>query len=489
MLAGVGRDRRRLLRRLSRVLGLLAWERVRRMGVGERRERGRASGRRRRQRRVVMGDRRQSGPPTPRPPAHRVRRRLRTRPTSRSRVRRRRDGTGGPSADGDGIRDERSDRSAGRRGVERRRLRRRRAAPTGLRVRRNAPGGRLGTVTPSAAADRRGRAGSVARIRGGRRRRPRRSERPPPAPYLALVAAAALVGGGWLGCAAVDLAARGGEREPCIPAAWITWATVRRRWWRSRRPTRSTCLVIVAVAWFVYAAQRVPGPTARSFRVFLIAGPSRCRCARRSCSSARSTPSNVAFAALGGAPARHDPGGLRDVQRGDRSVRRGAAGAAAVPRAGAGGGAGTVDRSADDRDRCSECARPSACAGSRRPRFRSLPALAVPVLETGMEDAVTLAESMDARGHGRGRGPGTGRSRGTPAAVVTACAALVAAVVFVVGGVPRRVGGLHPSTFPLAWPEVEPWLLAADRACWPSPACFPRRREAMSTSTPCASRA
>ena len=40
--------------------------------------------------------------------------------------------------------------------------------------------------------------------------------------------------------------------------------------------------------------------------------------------------------------------------------------------------------------------------GLRTTGLRSLPALAVPILETGMEDAVTLAESMDARGHGHG---------------------------------------------------------------------------------------
>jgi energy-coupling factor transport system permease protein len=41
--------------------------------------------------------------------------------------------------------------------------------------------------------------------------------------------------------------------------------------------------------------------------------------------------------------------------------------------------------------------------GLRTAGWRALPALAVPVLETGMEEAVTLAESMDARGHGSGR--------------------------------------------------------------------------------------
>ena len=38
------------------------------------------------------------------------------------------------------------------------------------------------------------------------------------------------------------------------------------------RRTRSTSLLAVGVAWFVYATHRATGPTARSFRVFLIAG-------------------------------------------------------------------------------------------------------------------------------------------------------------------------------------------------------------------------
>ncbi|MFP5298053.1 MAG: energy-coupling factor transporter transmembrane component T family protein [Actinomycetota bacterium] len=93
-------------------------------------------------------------------------------------------------------------------------------------------------------------------------------------------------------------------------------------------------------------------------------------------------------------------------------------------------------------------------------RWRSWPALAVPVLETGMEEAMTLAESMDARGHGRGS-----RSRYRPdpwtlrSSLVTLGAPAVAAVV--VFAVVEVVGDVTVSTFPLRWPEAHPVLVVA----------------------------
>ena len=91
---------------------------------------------------------------------------------------------------------------------------------------------------------------------------------------------------------------------------------------------------------------------------------------------------------------------------------------------------------------------------------RALPALAVPVLERGMEEAHTLAESMDARGHGAGR-----RSRYRPqpwtgTALLIAAGAVGAAATFLTAS----VGGwavLHPQTSPIVWPEADPRLLAA----------------------------
>jgi energy-coupling factor transport system permease protein len=94
-------------------------------------------------------------------------------------------------------------------------------------------------------------------------------------------------------------------------------------------------------------------------------------------------------------------------------------------------------------------------------RWRSLPALAVPVLETGLEDAVVLAESMDARGHGR-----AGRSRYRPqhwssGALLTLAVSFAAFGAFLVTGLRGGEGELTVSTFPLHWPEVSPILLMA----------------------------
>ena len=61
------------------------------------------------------------------------------------------------------------------------------------------------------------------------------------------------------------------RRSGMHPGAWILWATC------AGMVTFTTTnpfylALVVAVSFFVYAAQRVPGPTARSFRVFAIAG-------------------------------------------------------------------------------------------------------------------------------------------------------------------------------------------------------------------------
>jgi len=61
------------------------------------------------------------------------------------------------------------------------------------------------------------------------------------------------------------------SRSAMHPGAWILWATC------AGLVTFTTTnpfylALVVAVSFFVYAAQRIPGPTARSFRVFAIAG-------------------------------------------------------------------------------------------------------------------------------------------------------------------------------------------------------------------------
>jgi energy-coupling factor transport system permease protein len=112
-------------------------------------------------------------------------------------------------------------------------------------------------------------------------------------------------------------------------------------------------------------------------------------------------------------------------------------------------------------------------------RWRTLPALAVPVLETGMEEAVTLAESMDARGHGRGRRTRYRPEHWTAAAIGTAVSAVVAAAVFVGASWIGR-GGMHPSTAPLRWPGVDPGLLVA-LSLLAIPGFLPRQTEREST--------
>ncbi|MGH2788098.1 MAG: energy-coupling factor transporter transmembrane component T family protein [Actinomycetota bacterium] len=90
---------------------------------------------------------------------------------------------------------------------------------------------------------------------------------------------------------------------------------------------------------------------------------------------------------------------------------------------------------------------------------RSLAALAVPVLENGMDDAVLLAESMDARGHGHGR-----RTRYRPERWTvrswTGAAPVLAGGLFVGFGI-AGAGDLEPSTFPLSWPGASLVLVVA----------------------------
>lgn len=93
-------------------------------------------------------------------------------------------------------------------------------------------------------------------------------------------------------------------------------------------------------------------------------------------------------------------------------------------------------------------------------RWRTLPALAVPVLETGMEEAVTLAESMDARGHGRGSRSRYRPQRWGTAAWTTAVVAFAALALFVTNGF-GDASALEISTYPLSWPSASPLLVVA----------------------------
>ena len=108
-------------------------------------------------------------------------------------------------------------------------------------------------------------------------------------------------------------------------------------------------------------------------------------------------------------------------------------------------------------------------------RLRALPALAVPVLETGMEEAVTLAESMDARGHGRGPRTHLRPERFSPWAWLTVAASVGGLAAFVaLGG--SEDASLSPSTFPLGWPDAHAVLVAAVLA-FAVPAFTPQERQ------------
>ena len=248
--------------------------------------------------------------------------------------------------------------------------------------------------------------------------------------------------------------------EAIHPGAWIVWATCAGIVAFSTTDPFYLGL-LVAVAWFVYSAHRIAGPTARSFRVFLVAGLLAMTIRTLLVLLGTVNVDNVVFAALEGMRlagllvvfgtfnAVTDPFGV--VRLAPRRFHEPALAAALA--------LSIAPRTIWTAGRVREA---QELRGIHPTRWRSLPALAVPVLETGMEEALTLAESMDARGHGRGTRSRYRPERWTGLAVTIALTAGVAAGAFLFaafGG--TGSAGLHPSTAPLEWPPVEPILLAA----------------------------
>lgn len=254
------------------------------------------------------------------------------------------------------------------------------------------------------------------------------------------------------------------------PGAWIIWATCAGLVaFTTTNPFY--LLPLAAVAWLVYATHSAPGPLARSFRLFLLFAIATVVIRTSLVLFGTIDLSNTVFAALEGLRlgvllvvfgtfnSVTDPFGvLRLAPRRFQEPALAAALALSIaPR--------TI--SAVGRVREAQQLR-----GIRVARWRTLPALAIPVLETGMEEAVTLAESMDSRGHGRGR-----RTRYRPQpvtfpSVATVAAGLVSVVIFLTAAF-REWGGLFPSTSPLQWPEASPVLIAA-LLLLAVPALFPR---------------
>jgi len=248
-------------------------------------------------------------------------------------------------------------------------------------------------------------------------------------------------------------------RSPRIhPGAWIAWAacagTV------AFVTTDPVYLVLLwAVSWFVYANHRSEADTARSFRIFLIGAVVAVLLRTALVFFGTISLANTAFSFLEGLRlgtilvifgtfnAVTDPFGL--VRMAPRHFHEPALAAALA--------LSIAPRTVESVGRVREAQRLRGLT-VRGPR--TLPALAVPVLERGMDEAHTLAESMDARGHGRGR-----RSRYRPqpwtvASTATVVAAAGAALVFASAS-SAGWAILHPQTAPPVWPEADPMLIAA----------------------------
>ncbi len=241
------------------------------------------------------------------------------------------------------------------------------------------------------------------------------------------------------------------------PAAWIAWIS------GASLVTFTTTdpvylLLLWAIAWFVYQTHRVEGPTARSFRLFAIAGVVAVVLRTALVLFTPVGSRDVAFALLEGLRlgtllvlfgtfnAVTDPFGL--VRLAPKHFHEPALAAALA--------LSITPRTIESVGKVREAQR---MRGLPAGGLRSLPALAVPVLERGMEEAGTLAESMDARGHGRGTRSRYRPQRWTVGSVTVAISAAVAAGAFIAAS--AAAWPLHPVTRPLALPAPAPALLLA----------------------------
>lgn len=260
------------------------------------------------------------------------------------------------------------------------------------------------------------------------------------------------------------------------PAAWILWVacaglvvtTTTNPWY---------LLPLIAVAYFVYATQYRPGPTARSFRLFLLFALMTITIRTALVLFDQSlTINNVVFAMLEGLKlgtllivfgtfnSVTDPYGV--LRLSPRRFHEPALAAALA--------LSIAPRTMEAVGKVREAQR---LRGMKIARWRTLPALAVPVLENGMEDATTLAESMDARGHGRGARTRYRPQPWTAHGIATAVTAVAAATLFVVAWLGDLTDTLSPITDPLSIPAASPLLVAAV-ALLAVPGFFPREEDA-----------
>ena len=255
-------------------------------------------------------------------------------------------------------------------------------------------------------------------------------------------------------------------------AAWLAWAAAGGL--AAAATTNPFYLVlVVAAAWVVHAAHRDPGPRGRAFRIFLTFGG--LALVTRTVLvlfSGRITTGVVATAILeGGRLATllvvfgafnsvSDP--FRLLKLAPRRFHEPALAAALA--------VSIAPRTIAAAARVREAQR---SRGIEIARWRGLPALAVPVLETGMEEALTLAESMDARGHGRGPRTRYRPDRWDRASLLIAAGAAICGTAFV-GALAGGDETLAVPTFPLQWPNVS-WLLVGALLALAAPA-FARPR-------------
>jgi energy-coupling factor transport system permease protein len=270
---------------------------------------------------------------------------------------------------------------------------------------------------------------------------------------------------------AVELGIVEEGRSVVHPITWIIWAACAGL--AAFVTTNPFYLfVIIAAAWFVDSAHRVTGPTARSFRVFLVAGIVAMALRTALVLLGTADRETVAFAALEGLRLAAilvvfgtfnsvtDPYGV--VRLAPRRFHEAALAAALAlslaPQ--------TLQSAASVREA-------QKLRGIHVSTLRALPALAVPVLSRGMDDALTLAESMDSRGHGRGTRTRYRPDRWSAASVICASAASICAAVYLLFSF-SQIGDPHPVTDPLTLPAASPVLVGA-ALLLALPGLFPRR--------------
>lgn len=256
------------------------------------------------------------------------------------------------------------------------------------------------------------------------------------------------------------------------PAAWIVWSFAAAV--ATMTTTNPFYLAIVfSAAWIVHAAHHRTGPEARAFRIFLVVALATVTTRTLLVLLGPVSPGSITAGFLeglrlavllgvfGAFNSVADPYGVLKLapRRFHEAALAATLALSIAPR--------TIASAARVRDA-------QRMRGVHVGTWRAVPALAVPVLETGMEEAVALAESMDARGHGRGTRTRYRPVRWNFAGIGTVAASVVGAGGFMLAAL-RADTSLIVSTFPLTWPVPSAALIAAC-AAFALPAFLPNEQ-------------